>query len=340
MPSRRARACVLGILLIGCGSRTGLDIEIVPETGGVPEAGSDVTVPAGLAVLFGGQSEMGPLLGDTWTWDGSAWTKLDVAGPSARYGAAVAALGGKIVLFGGFAAESEILGDTWTWDGAAWTQLDVVGPSARYGAVMAALGGVLVLTGGYTSYLGGLKTDTWTWDGTAWTQRDLRGPSPPRGGSSMAALGDTLVFYGGEGLPNGYLADTWIYDGSAWTQQDLAGPPAREGAALGALLNELVLIGGYDDGSDLDGGTPFPDTWTWNGYTWIELMIPGPPASNRGGRAAPTIANVDGKLVLFGGGTFDGTRWDSHTWTFDGSTWTQLDVRGPLARASAAMATP
>jgi N-acetylneuraminic acid mutarotase len=299
----------------------------------------DAAVPKGVAVLFGGRSEMGPLLGDTWTWDGSVWTQLEVTGPSARYGAAVASLGGKIVLFGGFNGDNEILGDTWTWDGVAWTQLDGVGPSARYGAVMAPLGGVLVLTGGYGAYLTDLQTDTWTWDGTAWTEKDVSGPSPPRGGASMTVLGDALVFYGGQAATNGYLADTWTYDGSAWTNLGVAGPPARQGAAMGGLSNELVLIGGYDDGSDMDSGTPFPDTWTWDGSTWTQLSVSGPPASNQGGRTGATIANVDGTLVLFGGETYDGSPWDSSTWTFDGTTWTELDVSGPPARSSGAMAT-
>ena len=45
----------------------------------------------GTTVLFGGATDCCHLFGDTWTWDGSAWTKRAPAShPSARYSAAMA----------------------------------------------------------------------------------------------------------------------------------------------------------------------------------------------------------------------------------------------------------
>jgi hypothetical protein len=77
-------------------------------------------------------------LSDTWTWDGSAWKELDVAGPSKRLDAVLAPFDGKLVLFGGSdAVGGSILADTWTWDGAAWTKVSTSGPSALFSAVMA-----------------------------------------------------------------------------------------------------------------------------------------------------------------------------------------------------------
>src|SRR5207249_4266269 len=55
----------------------------------------------GRVVLFGGR---GPLvLGDTWEWDGSAWTLRSSSGPEPRLGHAMAydADRGRVVLFGG-----------------------------------------------------------------------------------------------------------------------------------------------------------------------------------------------------------------------------------------------
>ena len=61
-------------------------------------------------VLFGGGEEsiagatvriVGSPLGDTWAWDGAAWTQRSTTGPSARSGHAMATLAGKVVLFGG-----------------------------------------------------------------------------------------------------------------------------------------------------------------------------------------------------------------------------------------------
>ena len=104
----------------------------------------------GEIVLFGGQSLLGgsttpssgagETLADTWTWDGASWTQRDVVGPSARWGAAIAALDGALVLFGGVDASGNTLGDTWTWDGTRWSARDVAGPSPRYAAAAATVG--------------------------------------------------------------------------------------------------------------------------------------------------------------------------------------------------------
>jgi len=52
-------------------------------------------------VLFGGTADPGQFdLGDTWTWDGIAWTQLHIAGPPARNGHAMATLGDKVVMYG------------------------------------------------------------------------------------------------------------------------------------------------------------------------------------------------------------------------------------------------
>jgi len=74
-------------------------------------------------VLFGGftRTASGTVtFGDTWTWDGSTWTKQHPAAhPLARSNAAIAydAATRNVVLFGGvgIAGGSIPFGDTWTW---------------------------------------------------------------------------------------------------------------------------------------------------------------------------------------------------------------------------------
>jgi hypothetical protein len=88
----------------------------------------------GKLVLFGG-NDGNDVLSDTWTWDGTAWTQVMVAGPSARLWPMMALFGTELVLSGGERGgfpDSE----TWTWDGSSWMQLHVTGPPARYSAVM------------------------------------------------------------------------------------------------------------------------------------------------------------------------------------------------------------
>ena len=132
-------------------------------------------------VLFGGIGPHG-LLDDTWTWDGTDWTKASpVHSPPARSGFAMTydATHGRIVLFGGFG--HSVLGDTWTWDGTDWTKASPMhSPPARSESAMtydAARGRVVLFGGGGISYLG----DTWTWDGTDWTKASpVHAPAPRR----------------------------------------------------------------------------------------------------------------------------------------------------------------
>jgi hypothetical protein len=108
----------------------------------------------GNVVLFGGGTSCCNTFGDTWTWDGSTWTKqAPASSPSARYGAAMAydAATGNVVLFGGH-DKNGLLSDTWTWDGSTWTQqFPATHPSARGEAATvydAATGNVVLFGGG------------------------------------------------------------------------------------------------------------------------------------------------------------------------------------------------
>ena len=87
-------------------------------------------------MLFGGYTRTAGgvvAFGDTWTWDGSTWTKqAPASSPPARADAAMAydAATGTVVLFGGSGANGSF-SDTWTWDGSTWTKQN---PAAHPGA--------------------------------------------------------------------------------------------------------------------------------------------------------------------------------------------------------------
>jgi hypothetical protein len=94
--------------------------------------------------------------GQTWTWNGSAWTQQAPAhSPGARTGAAMAydAARGVVVLFGGQSGTAT-LNDTWTWNGTDWTQRYPGNtPPWRAGASMAwdAKGSQVLMFGGFDS---------------------------------------------------------------------------------------------------------------------------------------------------------------------------------------------
>jgi hypothetical protein len=113
----------------------------------------------GSFVLYGGQTNGAPALGDLWTLaaaggSGGSWAEAPDPGPAARQLAAVARPGAFTVVFGGRDADRAPLRDTWVLeDGSeAFMRLDTPGdrPSARSGAafVVDAGGGRLLLFGG------------------------------------------------------------------------------------------------------------------------------------------------------------------------------------------------
>ncbi|MGE3109013.1 MAG: kelch repeat-containing protein [Phycisphaerales bacterium] len=183
---------------------------------------------------------------DTWEWDGVSWSRLDIAGPSERAGAAMAydADRGRFVLFGGAASEDILTGETWEWDGAQWALVSDAGPSSREGASMIydpVRQRILLFGGQSNPQFPTYHNDTWEWDGVTWTQAASAGPSP-RSYATMwrdPARGRTFLLGGAQGQ-----TDTWEWSGSMWTE--VAYPPAPfsiAGAAFDSARGQLVAFG-------------------------------------------------------------------------------------------------
>jgi len=181
-------------------------------------------------VLFGGAPQNGGApFGDTWLWNGTAWTQLNPAtSPSPRFGAAIARLpGGDAVLFGGASSNAvgAVLGDIWFFDGSTWSQPSNNGnqPTARAGASMCPDGnGNLLLFGGIDA-AGNFLDDTWQFDGVNWTQLVAAGQPPARAyaGMDLDALPtlagnvrNDVVLLGG--LSSTSIQDVWRFRNGAW----------------------------------------------------------------------------------------------------------------------------
>ena len=182
---------------------------------------------------------------DTWLWDGSKWTELDIDNddrPERRgnfvmwYDAAQQ----KTILYGGIGRpnlNSKVtrFSDMWSFDGTRWTKMNVTQtPGVRFRPLIHVnpANGKLLLFGG------------------------LR--SEPIDEDSIRQ------FYGD---------DTWEWDGasSTWTQlHPEHRPPARQngGLAWDPTTNEMVMFGGWADGFSLS------DVWAWNGADWRLIAEP------------------------------------------------------------------
>ncbi|MCA9256339.1 MAG: hypothetical protein KDA33_11915, partial [Phycisphaerales bacterium] len=113
-----------------------------------------------VVVLFGGRDSSN--LGDTWEWDGQAWTERLAPGPSPRRGHTMAydMASSRTLLFGGHDGASYV-NDTWAWDGNTWRQLMIPGPQPRSNHSMTydTARSRIVVFGGYG--VDGTLGDTW-----------------------------------------------------------------------------------------------------------------------------------------------------------------------------------
>jgi hypothetical protein len=107
------------------------------------------------------------------------------------------------------------------------------------------------------------------------------------------------------------------------------------GAFAATLNGKVVLFGGYYTGapSGVRG-----DMWTFDGTTWSQVT----PTSAPDPRAYGSAATLGSKVVLFGGygKSSSGYKVFGDTWTWDGTSWSQVSTSGPSARIDAAMAGP
>jgi hypothetical protein len=152
-PWRRA-ALGAGVAVVAAaavaGGYAGLHRTGAAVRGGYPAARAFAAMAydasTGDVVMFGGAGAGGRVLGDTWLWDGSAWSQAAPSqSPPPRYGAQMAwdPRSHRVILLGGTggsacsapgeapgqpgggAAGCGPLQDAWAWDGSTWSRLDL-----------------------------------------------------------------------------------------------------------------------------------------------------------------------------------------------------------------------
>jgi N-acetylneuraminic acid mutarotase len=335
----------------------GLWTQLHPATSPSGRFGYALATLGNQVILFGGQESgsddtAGPILNDTWAWDGATWERLaPLSSPPARLQHVLATLGDKVVLFGGSAGYANgALNDTWEWDGATWTERTTsVSPPARSSSAMATLGDKVVLFGGVSGGFSGagaldVMNDTWEWDGSGWTRVTTLGGPGPRSGHAMATLGDKVMLFGGEEVQSRFATfnDTWQWDGKAWmpalppctTGCASDSPTPRSGHSMASRGESILLFGG----SPPQGGTLLP-TWEWKGGGW--LPRPASPKVGGGDSQAAALSVIANRHVAMAPLGDRALLWGdtAGTWEWDGAVWTPLDPStSPPKRFGHAMA--
>ncbi|MGD9688941.1 MAG: GC-type dockerin domain-anchored protein [Phycisphaerales bacterium] len=161
---------------------------------------------------FGGPLPVGTLLGDTWEWNGQAWSlQLPLISPLPRVsaGAAFDSLRSRFVMFAGGGA-FRATAETWEYDSLSW---DLRFNNVEFWRITPAMcfdsaRGKSIAFGGI---LGNIRyADEFEWDGETWQHFDIPGPGP-RSDSLMVydSIRRRAVLFGGESSQPARLNDTW-----------------------------------------------------------------------------------------------------------------------------------
>ena len=296
----------------------------------------------GELVAFGGIGVPGAqgvtYFGETWAYDGAAWSKREPAHAPPARSAAVMAYDSdrqRVVLFGGTQplpgainpTSYQAFNDLWLWDGQDWAEAPAQNaPPPRFDAHMAydAARQELVLFGGYGPQKGNGEyfyfDDTWTWDGETWTHHDVPGPGngaipPPAMAYDPLVLRQILLWHHGSGL--------WTWDGAAWHNL----PAVEDGPSLftsgqmvfDAANKRLVLRGEYPSEEPRA-----IKTWTWDGQQWT-LAEADTRMENGYYQDAVMVYDTLRQVPLYlstAGGKFEAQQLRALVWT--GSTWQEF----------------
>jgi hypothetical protein len=276
-------------------------------------------------VLFGGSvgvQNSGPysiaITGETWTWNGSAWT-ASTRSPCGRHNVSFASdtARGRVVLFGGlsYSADNDVAGDTWEWDGVKWVlgaTTSLMSPRPKPGLSYDSVRARTVLFGGTAGASG-----TWEWDGATWTQHVTATAPSPRSGPAMvydSARTKTFLF-GGMGATSTPLNDAWVYDGNDWqaVSSGSTWPPGGTYPTLAvdpATSGQLVLHAS-------DGTTaPFGHTWSWDGSNWASAAAATVPTGTPSNTTVTFDPIRSREVFLDSSNTTP-----SQTWEYDGTGW-------------------
>jgi len=204
------------------------DLKTFPDSRRFSSLAYDPTLKK--TVLFGGYNEI-DFINDTWTWDGTTWTKAKKNLPPLRGSATMwyDSTLRKTVLYGGVGRDDkesriERYADMWTFDGNGWTDMKIdpaKTPGMRYGAASAIdpRNGHLLLYGGlvYTKDDKGVESqfyskDLWEWNGSTWTLLSADNAPGIRENATLTYDPSTSSFLLFGGFAARYFGDQWLYD--------------------------------------------------------------------------------------------------------------------------------
>lgn len=163
-----------------------------------------------------------------------------------------------------------------------------------------------------------------------WQQRQDIGPAPRMGAAMVYMTSRTLLWGGGDS--GAFFGDTWEWDGEGWVQVADTGPApfAWAGLAFDSNRNVAVLF------TSNVANTAW-ETWEWDGQGWTQVEDTGPKTRNN---LFGLVYDRARQVTVLEGGAVRRTLGTPPvgTWTWDGTSWTQVSDVGPPQRFFSARA--
>ncbi|HTL35448.1 MAG TPA: kelch repeat-containing protein [Kofleriaceae bacterium] len=224
------------------------------------------------------------------------------------------------VRFGGFDAATgdtnttlDLVDDAWVLRAASNPPGSRINPQLVFDTTL----GRLLMFGGDQGDPG-----TYEFANNAWTTIASGAPTLVGGAAIYDPDDHVAMHFGGSDLTPGSppVADTYVFDGS-WHQ--VTGPSAIRRAHV-LVYDESAKHAVMVTGSSGSAPTPQdPDTWLWTSSQGWSQVLPMSVPSHRV-RAAATYDPLRHEVVLFGGQA--ATLYLADTWSWNETSWTQLDI--------------
>ena len=245
--------------------------------------------------------------------------------------------GKRMIVFGGVDDGLTILNEVWSYDLSAaaaggWSLLTTSGtpPLPRFGhsAIYDPLNNRMIVFGGIAevppippSLVPQNDIHVLNLSTLAWSQPSVAG-TPPGARAFHTAVYDSenerMLIYGGKDNGPSKLSDVFalsLSGGLAWSKPGTGLQPVgreQHSAIYAPLQSGMILFGGLDNETVLDGSVLAGDTWTLTLMGWTKLGFSTTPGLRMGHSAVYDAVNQ--RMVVFGGADSAAPTSTSGTW--------------------------